>query len=585
MRQVTDTTTLVKLLPVFNRFFVYLKKDKKYFYLNFVLIAITIAFSAVLIWMVGQVIDALQNKQFNELTKYLIIFSLLIPVLQGLRYLNRYLYEWLQQRIIYSIRRHMYSHLLALSMPFKGKYAKGDLLTRLGQDIIRIAGLLVIIPSYLFSHSLTFVTYLGILFYINYQLAMLAIFLIPIFIGHQRFFSRKTKQASREFLSWQGKMGGFEEETLSNMQGIVSFGAEPAMLERFDTFFSSFRSSAMRHLLLNNGFVITFELLAALAALFFIGMGVYSIQLGHLTTGELVNFLLYLGYLVVPLQGLSNIPVESQIRIAAAERVTGIVDAIPTVQNANKPVILYSTQGHISFKNIDFSYDKETPILKNLNIEIEPGEFVALVGPSGAGKSTLAKLLLRFYDPDRGQIMIDNHDLKEIDLASLRSQIAVVWQQPFLVNGTVFDNMRLSKADASDSEILHALQIAHAHEFLRRLPDGYETRLGTHGSMLSVGQAQRIALAQAFLRKAPVMLLDEATSALDSHSEHAIQKAYSELHGNCTMIIIAHRYATIAGADRIIYLNGDGSVDVGTHNELFEHHQHYRQASLHQHIK
>ena len=568
------------LLKYFLRFLPLLRPDAHRVALNAFIIAAVTATSATLIGMVGHGFDLLNASRFADLPLYLLAMISLAALLQALRYLNLYLYEWMEQRVIYALRRTLYAHLLLLSTPFRRQYSSGDLLARLAQDVSRVSQLLVLVPAFAFSYALSFSAYLIILFYIDYRLAVVALFLLPLFVWQQRYFSRRTRLSSQVFLDYQGKMSGFEAESLANLQGIASFNAQPLMLRRFDDLFGKFRRAAMRNLLLNNAFVVSFELLAALCAIVLVALGVLAIARNELTIGGLVNFLLYAGYLAVPLRGLSSLRVESQIRAAAAARVTEILDAVPRVREEASARVLASARGELRFTDVDFAYAETASVLRAFNLHIEPGEFIALVGPSGAGKSTFARLLLRFYDPTRGHITIDGDDLRALTLESLRSHIAVVWQEPFLIDDTVRANLLLAKPLAGDADLVVAATRAQAHEFIMQLPQGYDTLVG--GERLSTGQKQRLAIAQAFLKDAPILILDEATSALDAQSEAMLRTALIEVRRNRTVIVIAHRYATILDADRIVYLNGDGSATIGTYALLNSQHAPFREALQHQ---
>lgn len=476
----------------------------------------------------------------------------------------------------------MYQHLLELGIPFRDKFATGDLLTRLSQDIVRVSEFLVLMPAHLFMYGFTLSLYLGILFYIDSWLTVLTVLLAPLIFFQQRLFIGKTRKTAHAFLSNQGNMGAFEEESLRNMQGIITFSASSLMLRRFDKLFSIFRQAAMKNLLLNNAFIVSFELLIAVAAILLVAVGVYRIEQTALTAGGLINFILYLGYLSVPLRALANVPIESQIRAVATERVADILDQQPEIIEKSTANNLINVLGAISFQGVEFNYPDKPPVLNNTTLHIQPGECVAIMGESGVGKSTLAKLLLRFYEPAKGNIWIDGRDIRDITLQSLRSNIAVVWQEPFLIDDTIYENLRLSKPGASEQEIQQVLHDAYAQEFIEQLPDGYQTRLGNHGAQLSTGQKQRIAIAQALLKHAPILILDEATSALDSHSESAIQKSINNLRGKCTVIVIAHRLSTIVNSDRVIYVNNDGTVTTGSYVELRNKHQKFRNVVEHQ---
>ena len=574
-----STTPSSQLLNSFRRFFPFLRPDVRRLVFNALIIVAVTATSAALIGMVGRGFDLLHARRFDDLPVYLLAMISLAVLLQSLRYLNLYLYEWMEQRVIYAVRRALYAHLLLLSTPFRQHVGSGDLLARLAQDISRVSQLLVLVPGFAFSYGLSFVAYLLILFYIDYRLALVALLLLPLFVWQQRYFSRRTRVSSQAFLDYQGKMSGFEAESLANLQGIASFNAQPLMLRRFDALFGEFRRAAMRNLLLNNGFVVSFELLAALCATVLVALGVVAIERNELTIGGLVNFLLYAGYLAVPLRGLSSLRVESQIRAAAAVRVAEILDAVPGVRDAPAARTLASVRGALAFSDVDFAYTDTAPVLRAFNLQVAPGEFIALVGPSGAGKSTVARLLLRFYDPTRGGISIDGIDLRATTLESLRSHIAVVWQEPFLIEDSVRANLLLAKPDATDADVISAAMKAQAHDFILQLPQGYDT---IAGDRLSTGQKQRLAIAQALLKNAPILILDEATSALDAQSEAALRAAFVEVRRDRTVLVIAHRYATIAGADRIVYLNGDGSATIGTFSLLSETYPPFREALHHQ---
>ena len=570
------------LIYFIRRFAIYLRSYSTRLLANALVIVAGTLCSAALIWMVGHGFDLLYTGRFAALPRYFIGVAALVLLLQGLRYANYYLSEWLEQRVIFSIRRALYAHLLLLSMPIKAQYAVGDLLTRLAQDVSRVSQLLVLVPAQVFANGLTFLVYISVLLWIEPRLTLVTLVLLPLFWLHQRYFSARMRLSSGEFLIRQAGMSAFEEESLANLQGINSFNAEPAMLTRFTQLFSHFRRAAMRNLLTQNAFAVSSELLVALCAIVLVALGVDAIGRGVLTLGGLVNFLLYTGYLAAPLRGMASIPVESQIRTAAAARVAELLDSLPMVRDRVPVQTLSEVAGEVRFVDVGFAYPGVPPMLQRFNLDIRPGEFIGLVGASGAGKSTLARLLLRFYDPTQGAIYLDGHDLRDLCVTSLRAHLAVVWQEPFLLDDSVRANLLLAKADASEDEMMAAARHAQAHDFIMELPQAYDTRLGGRGACLSSGQRQRLGIAQALLKKSSLLIFDEATSALDAQAEMALQQALAFVRRGRTTIVIAHRYSILQGADRIVYLNGNGSADIGTHAELSQRHEGYRVALDHQ---
>ena len=582
MTQDVGQISAATLAHSIRRFARYLRPDAARLALNALVILGTTASSAALIWMVGQGFDLLHAGHFRALPGYFVVVTSLVLLLQALRYANYYLYEWMEQRVIFSIRRALYAHLLLLSSPVKIQYATGDLLVRLAQDVSRVSQLLVLVPGQLFASGLTFLVYVAVLLWIEPRLTLVALGLLPLFWLHQRYFSARMRRSSEQFLDRQAGMSSFEERSLANLQGINSFNAEPAMLTRFTRLFSDFRRVAMRNLLTQNAFIVSFELLTALCAIVLVVLGVEVMERGTLTLGGLINFLLYSGYLARPLQGLANIPVESQIRAAAATRVAEILDSVPVVRECVPARILSEVSGQVRFANVGFAYPGAPLMLHGFNLDIRPGEFIGVVGASGSGKSTLARLLLRFYDPTHGAIYLDDNDLRDVSIASLRAHLAVVWQEPFLLDDSVRANLLLANAEASEEEMIAAARHAQAHEFIAQLPQAYDTQLGAQGARLSSGQRQRLGIAQALLKKSSLLIFDEATSALDAQAEMALQQAMAFVRRGRTTIVIAHRYSILQGADRIVYLNGDGSADIGTHAELSQRHEGYRAAIAHQ---
>jgi len=326
-------------------------------------------------------------------------------------------------------------------------------------------------------------------------------------------------------------------------------------------------------------FQVSFTLLVYLVGLLVVLFGVREVSVGAMPVGLLVSFVLYLGYLTVPVRGLADLGFQLAGNRPAAARLSEVLDAEPQVMELPGAPNLEVSAGRIVMADVDFAYAAGAPpVLRGASVEIQPGETVALVGPSGCGKSTIAALLLRFYDPQAGCIRVDGQDLRSVKIASIRRQVAVVWQEPLLIQDSIRANLLMARPEATPEELEAACRRSHAWSFISALPQGLDTLIGGDGVELSGGQKQRLAIAQAFLRDAPILILDEASSALDSHAEQAIVQDLSALRAGRTTLMIAHRHSSIRAADRVIYLEGDGSLTIERHAVLLATHQAYREA-------
>jgi len=371
----------------------------------------------------------------------------------------------------------------------------------------------------------------------------------------------------------------FEEQTLGNLRGISSFTVEEHVSNKHRSAFEFARRWVLKMRAIDILYDRLFSVLVYLAGVIIVYMGVEDIQAGRLMVGTLVSFIVYLGYLSVPVRGIAQIPIQLQGDVSAARRVMELLDSQFSIVEDEAATGLMVERGEIIFDDVHFAYPgKSDEVFAGISEAINAGECIALVGRSGSGKSTFANLLLRFYDPQHGKISIDGTDLKAATLKSLRNNIAIVWQEPFFINDTIRENLRLAKPDATEEQMIAACQNSFAWGYIEKLAQGLDTTIGTQGISLSVGQFQRLAIAQAFLRDTPILILDEASSALDSQSEQMIVEALGKLRKDRTTLIIAHRYSSIRSANRVLYFNGDGSVTSGTHDELLKNHPDYQKA-------
>jgi len=567
-----------ELRKYYGRFRKYGHPDKRYFMLDVASIVIAVATNTAMIWLMGQPLSLIQSGKYDELPMVLGLFAVVLLVNQAAQLGGGWLTNWLGLRFVGRLRNTIVSRLLYLSFPVAGRVPRGDLLTRLSGDVDRISAILVGARLMLVSHFLTLILYVSMLFWIDVNLALLALAAVPLFVLHQRFFSERKRRATEGFLQTNSKLLSFEEQGLANLRGVSANTAEDHVTAIHQKVFSRVSAWAVRERGLGVAFSVSFTLLIYLVGLMIALPGLEDVRNGAMPVGLLVSFLLYMGYLSMPVRGLAGIAFQYAGNVPAALRILELMDAQPAVKD--KPVApdLCVRQGQIDIDVVSFAYPGGATILRHAQVHIQGGETVALVGPSGSGKSTLATLLLRFYDPQQGRILIDGQDLREVSIASLRQNVAVVWQEPFVINDTIRANLLMARPGATEEQLMAACLRSHAREFIEVLPDGLETVLGAGGTELSGGQKQRLAIAQAFLRDAPILILDEASSALDSQSEQVIVQALDALRAHRTTLLIAHRYSSIRTADRVIYFEADGSLTVGRHEEFMVSHPAYRDA-------
>jgi ATP-binding cassette subfamily B protein len=474
------------------------------------------------------------------------------------------------------MRRELFDHYQKLSFRFYDEQKTGQLMTRLTNDSFNLSELFHHGPEDIVISLLNFIGAFVIMLTINVKLALIVFLFLPAIVVYIAYFNQRMRSARRIYHERIGDINAQVEDTLAGIRVVKSFTNEDVERKKFayanDRFVDSRRDVYRNEAYFSAGMTASTQLLVIAVIVF----GSIAILRVALDLPDLITFLLYVGILVEPIQRFSNFTRLYQEGIAGFNRFMEAMAVIPDIEDMDDAVDLAQVQGNVEFRNVSFKYKEEHDyVLKNISLNIKAGEYIALVGSSGVGKTTLCSLIPRFYDINGGCILLDGIDLRDISLHSLRQNIGVVQQDVYLFVGTVADNIRYGKLDASMDEIIEAARKANAHDFITQLPDGYDTDIGQRGVKLSGGQKQRLSIARVFLKNPPILIFDEATSSLDNESESAVQASLERLTDNRTTIVIAHRLSTVRNARRIVVLTDDGIDEQGTHEELIAMNQAY----------
>ena len=486
-----------------------------------------------------------------------------------------YLAGVLGERVQYDLRKNTFNHLQNLSLSYFDRTPVGWIMSRVTSDSERIAQLVTWGLLDVTWGLLNIGTAVYFMLVINWQLALIVLMMIPILIVIAAQFKKKILLQFRLVRKINSKITGAYNEQIAGVRVIKALNREVKSLDEFSEVTSEMYNASYRAAWLSALFLPTVQFVSALAIGAIAWYGGLQVPLAGITIGGIQAFISYITFMMWPIQDLARVYAEMQHAIASAERVFSLTDSTPEVQDKPDAFDPGSIQGDISFENVDFFYEKETLVLENFNFNVRRGETIALVGPTGGGKSTIVNLVSRFYEPSQGRITIGGQDYTDFSLHAIHSRIGMVLQTPHLFSGTVRENLRYGRLDASADEIQNAAEIAGAHDFITKLEKGYDTEVGEGGILLSVGQKQLISLARALLADPEIFIMDEATSSVDTLTEALIQQGMAALTDERTSFIIAHRLSTIKRADRILVIEKGKILEMGTHAELLEDKGHY----------
>lgn len=555
-----------------KRIWEYLKKEnKKALWTVMLLVLITSVLGVLGPYFIGVAIDDyISVKDVPGAIKIILILAIIYVLTAIFTWLQTYIMVIVSQRTIKDIRAELFSKLQKLSLKFFDNNAHGDIMSRATNDIDNLNNALTQSVIQILSSILTIIGVTVAMFLLNPIMALATFIIIPIMFFITKYLGRLTKKSFIERQESLGDLNGLIEETIGGQDIITLFSREEYVFNKFEeknnklrttTTTAEILSGAMRPLMnfINN---LGFALVVAVG-------GVLTLK-GMATVGIIASFVNYSRQFSRPLNQLASLYNTIQSAIAGGERVFEIIDEVPDIQDKDSAVKIETLKGEVDFKNVNFSYKEYTPVLKNINFQCNPGETIALVGPTGSGKTTIINLLTRFYDINDGNIKIDNLDIKEYSIKSLRRRVGVVLQDNYLFSGTIKENIRYGRLDATDEEIIEAAKLANAHSFIKHLPKKYDTIVTSQGENLSHGQRQLLSIARVILSNPDILILDEATSNIDTRTELQIQKGLKNLMKGRTSFVIAHRLKTIEEADKILVIKNGEIIERGNHETLME---------------
>lgn len=481
----------------------------------------------------------------------------------------------LGERIRYDLRQQMFVHLQDLSLSYYSRTPVGWIMSRVTSDSERVAELVTWGFLDVTWGMMNIITATYFMVVINWKLALIVFTIIPILVVVAVQFKKKIIVEYRQVRKINSKITGAYNENITGVRVIKAFGREDKNLIEFGELTSEMYRAGYRAAWLSALFLPSVLLISSFGVASIVWYGGFQTQVGEMTIGGIQAFISYVVFMIWPIQEMARVYAELQHAIASAERIFSLIDAVPEVKDQPGAIDPGTIQGDIVFDNVLFYYDDDEPVLKDFNLHVKRGETIALVGPTGGGKSTIVNLLCRFFEPRSGKILIGGRDYKELSLNAIQSRIGIVLQTPHLFSGSIRDNIRYGRLEATNEEIQAAARLAGAEEFINKLPKGYEEDVGEGGNLLSVGQKQLVSLARAVLREPELFIMDEATSSVDTLTEDLIQKGMENLMHQRTSFIIAHRLSTIKRADRILVIQDGKITEMGSHADLLRKRGHY----------
>lgn len=553
----------------YKRLLMYIKPYIKHLILAVFCIIMAAGANLYLPWIIKDMIDKVLMDRDMYMLNLIAIGILVVMFIRGVFYYGQsYLVSYVGERVIIDVRSVLFRKFQHMPLAYYDKQQTGTVMSYITNDVAAMQNAIVNNLIEMVTESSILIGSLVMMVYLDWRLSLLTLMTIPLVGYAMKIFGKKLKSSGTIIQERMADITSMLQESISAIRVVKSFVREAYEIKRFEKQNLLNFQAAMRNVKLMSLLAPTVEFLAAVAVTFIVWFGGYEVVNETITAGELVAFLTYAVNLANPVKRLSRVYGAIQKAMAAADRVFDVMDMDEQIKDRPDAKVLPDIDGRVVFDDVTFSYKEGQHALTHVSLTAEPGQMIALVGPSGSGKSTIANLIPRFYDIDEGSISIDGFDVRDVTTDSLRKQIGLVPQETMLFSTTVMENIRYGRLDASDEEIIEASKAANADEFIRELPDGYNTKIGERGLNLSGGQRQRLAIARAILKNPRVLILDEATSALDTESEKIVQDALDKLMQGRTSFVIAHRLSTIFNANQIFVVENGHVIEHGTHEEL-----------------
>lgn len=542
-----------------------------YLILSLVFAVITVGFTLYAPILIGDAVDFIVGKgqvDFGKILQILVKLAVIIGVTSMAQWLMNLCNNQITYRVVKDVRMNAFEHLQKLPLKYVDSHPYGETISRIITDVEQFSDGLLMGFSQLFTGVVTIAGTLAFMLSINVKISLIVIFITPLSLFVASFVAKKTYNMFKIQSETRAQMTSLVDEMVGNQKVVQAFGYGKRSLERFDTINEELKTCSIRAIFFSS---ITNPSTRFVNGLVYSGVGIFGAVLamqGVITVGQLSCFLTYANQYTKPFNEISSVLTEIQNAFACAKRVFDFIDEEVETKDKEGALILQQTDGSMELQHISFSYRKDTPLLKDLNLHVKQGQKVAIVGPTGCGKTTLINLLMRFYDIDAGKIYVSGHDVKEITKHSLRANFGMVLQDTWLKSGTIAENIAYGKPEATRAEIIEAAKAAHAHGFIKRMSDGYDTVISEDGGNLSQGQKQLLCIARVMLKLPPILILDEATSSIDTRTEIKIQGAFQKMMEGRTSFIVAHRLSTIKEADIILVMKDGNIVEQGNHEEL-----------------